>query len=68
MLHMGDLYLLDFPGGTVDRNPPVSTGDTVRALVQEDPTSLGATATEPVCLEPMLATREATAKNKQKVN
>ena len=43
-------------------------GTLVRALVQEDPTSPGATTTEPVCLEPMLATTEATAKNKQKVN
>ena len=40
----------------------------VRALVQEDPTSPSATTTEPVCLEPMLATREATARNTQKVN
>ena len=33
----------DFPGGTVVKNPPANAGDTVRALVQEDPTCRGAT-------------------------
>ena len=32
-----------FPGGTVVKNPPTNAGDTVRALVREDPTCLGAT-------------------------
>ena len=33
----------DFPGGTMDRNPPASTGDTrIQPLVQEDSTCLGA--------------------------
>ena len=41
-----------FPGGTVVKNPPVNAGDTVRALVWEDPTrrvqlSPCATTTEP---------------------
>ena len=38
---------LDFPGGTVVKNPPANAGDTVRALVQEDPTCCR--ATKPVC-------------------
>ena len=33
----------DFPGGAVVKNPPAKAGDTVRALVREDPTCRGAT-------------------------
>ena len=33
----------DFPGGTVDRNPPANAGDRDSILVQEDSTCLGAT-------------------------
>ena len=32
-----------FPGGVVLKNPPANAGDTVRALVREDPTCGGAT-------------------------
>ena len=32
-----------FPGGTEVKNPPVNSGDTVQALVREDPTCRGAT-------------------------
>ena len=32
-----------FPGGTVVENLPANAGDTVRALVWEDPTCRGAT-------------------------
>ena len=32
----------DFPGGTVDKNPPVNAGDMVRFLLQEDSTCQGA--------------------------
>ena len=32
-----------FPGGTVVENLPANAGDTVRALVWEDPTCHGAT-------------------------
>ena len=38
---------LDFPGGTVVKTLPANAGDTVRALVREDPTCH--TATKPVC-------------------
>ena len=34
---------LDFPGGTVVKYLPANAGDTVRALVWEDPTCHGAT-------------------------
>ena len=30
--------LLEFPNGTVGKNPPANIKDTVRSLVQEDPT------------------------------
>ena len=33
----------DFPGGAVVKNPPANAGDTVWALVREDPTCRGAT-------------------------
>ena len=35
--------MLDLSGGTVVKNPPAIAGDMVQALVQEDPTSWGAT-------------------------
>ena len=35
--------MLDFPSGTVDGNPPVSTGDCVQSLVREEPTCHRAT-------------------------
>ena len=34
---------LGFPDGTVVKNPPANAGDTVQALVREDPTCRGAT-------------------------
>ena len=34
---------LDFPGGTVVKNPPANAGTRVRSLVQKDPTCCGAT-------------------------
>ena len=33
----------DFSGGAVVKNPPANSGDTVQALVREDPTCRGAT-------------------------
>ena len=33
----------NFPGGAVVKNLPANAGDTVRALVREDPTCCGAT-------------------------
>ena len=33
----------DFSGGAVVENPPANAGDTVRALIWEDPTCRGAT-------------------------
>ena len=33
----------DFPGGAAVKNPPAHAGDTVQALVREDPTCRGAT-------------------------
>ena len=35
--------MLDFPGGTVVKNPPANAGDMGSTLVQEDPTCHGAT-------------------------
>ena len=40
-------WALDFPGGAVIKNPPANAGNTVRSLIQEDPTCHG--ATKPVC-------------------
>ena len=70
----------DFPGGTVDKNPPVSAGEMVWSLVQEDwkiPHALEqlspwATTTEPALyrfqelqpLKPM--SREPVLHNKEK--
>ena len=55
----------DFPGGTVDKNPPANAGHGFRSLVQEEPTCHG--ATKPVChnyractLEPRTTTPEPT--------
>ena len=42
----------DFPGGAVVKNPPANAGDTVQALVREDPTCHR--ETRPACLEPVL--------------
>ena len=38
-----ETHSLDFPGGTVVKNPLPKLGTQVRALVQEDPTCRGAT-------------------------
>ena len=40
LLRLNDL---DFPGGTVVKNPPANAGDMAQALVQEDPTCHEAT-------------------------
>ena len=41
MFRSSVINLLDFPGGTVARNPPANVGD--QSLVQEDPTCWGET-------------------------
>ena len=41
-----EMYGRGFSGGSVVKNPPANAGDTVRALVQEDPTC--SRATKPV--------------------
>ena len=61
-------YEQDFPGGTVDKNPPANAGDTGQSLVQED--SACCRATKPVrhnywhacsgACEPLLMSRWAT--------
>ena len=38
---------MGFPRGAVVNNPPANAGDTVQALVQEDPTCCG--ARKPMC-------------------
>lgn len=51
---------LHFPGGTVDENPPVNTGDTGLITVQEHSTyRAGTKAREPQLLSPHEATPEA---------
>ena len=46
-LNIKNNWLGDFPGGTVVKNLPANNaGNTVRALVREDPTYLGATKPE----------------------
>ena len=50
----------DFPGGTVDKNPPANAGDTDSIPALEDSTSHGATkAPAPGLLSPPTAATEA---------
>ena len=42
-----EMYVGDFPGGTVVKNPPANAGDMGSSPVREDPTCRG--AAKPVC-------------------